>query len=232
MRSVLITGSNRGLGLEWVRQLAAENWRIYATCRHPVEARDLQTLAAGHKNISLHRLDVTKVDEIHAMALELLEQPLDMLLNNAGTYLEKYADLELQHIVYDDWRYTMEVNTFGPVRMAEAFAPQLARGERPLVATVSTHMGSIADIESPGSYYYRSSKAALNAAMKGLSVELKPRGIGVLLLHPGWVRTRMGGSGTELLAPESVRGMRALVEAFRMEDSGRFMRYDGVEMPW
>jgi NAD(P)-dependent dehydrogenase (short-subunit alcohol dehydrogenase family) len=118
------------------------------------------------------------------------------------------------------------------MRVSESFVEQLARSERRLIVTITSHMGSIAEITLPRSYYYRSSKAALNAAMKGLSLELKPRGIGILLLHPGWAQTRMGGPGARISPEESVRGMRRLVENFRLRDSGRFFRYDGSEIPW
>ncbi|MCK5421239.1 MAG: SDR family NAD(P)-dependent oxidoreductase, partial [Deltaproteobacteria bacterium] len=108
----------------------------------------------------------------------------------------------------------------------------VVRSEKRLVVVISTHMASIADISSPGDYYYRSTKAALNATMEGITQELKPKGIGVLLLHPGWVKTRMGGEEASLLPSESVKGMRALVDKFTSEDSGHFYRYDGVKMPW
>ncbi len=232
MSSVLITGSNRGLGLEWVRQYASEGWRIHATCRHPREAEDLHDLAEEHPTINIHRLDVTNRDEVHSVAVELQNESLDLLINNAGVYLEKYEPMGLGRFRYDDWAYTFDVNTMGAVRLTEAFQEHLSRRENPLVTTISTHMASIAEIETPDAYYYRSSKAALNAVMKGLSIELKPQGIGLLLLHPGWVRTRMGGTGTNLMPPESVAGMRSLIEQFTMEDTGRFLRYDGVEIPW
>ncbi len=232
MTSVLITGSNRGLGLEWVRQYAAEGWKVYATCRHPLAARELQELASREKNIRLYRLDVTNPEEVNALAVDLMKESIDVLVNNAGVYLEKFKNIGLSRLQYQDWEYTFRVNTLGAVRVTEALEEHVARSEKRLVVVISTHMASIADIAGPGAYYYRSTKAALNAAMEGLSHEFKPKGIGVLLLHPGWVRTRMGGDGTSLLPPESVRGMRTLVKHFSLEDSGRFLRYDGIEMPW
>lgn len=232
MPSALITGSNRGLGLEWVRQFAKEGWRVYATCRRPMEAPELQAMAAQGKQITVHRLDVTNIEEMNALSVELMKEPIDVLVNNAGVYLEKYRDVGLSKICYEQWHYTFRVNTLGAVRMTQAFCEHVARSERKLVVVISTHMASIADIAAPGAYYYRSTKAALNAVMAGITFELKPRGIGVLLLHPGWVQTRMGGEGTSLTPPESVRGMRSLVEAFSLDRSGCFFRYDGIEMPW
>ena len=232
MASVLITGSNRGLGLEWARHYAEKGWCVYATCRHPAEAHDLKQLAAAHTHVSVHRLDVTRPDEINAVVVELQKKPIDVLLSNAGVYLEKNKRIELQRLDYQDWEYTFRVNTLGPVRLAEAFKEHLVRGSRPLLAVVSTHMASIADITDPGDYYYRSTKAALNAVMEGIAQELRAHGIGLLLLHPGWVRTRMGGEGADLLPPESVGGMCALIERFSLAQTGKFFRYDGTEVPW
>ena len=232
MATALVTGSNRGLGLEWVRQYAAEGWQVYATCRQPTEADELKALADQEKGIRVLRLDVTKPDEINALAVELIDEPIDVLVNNAGVYLEKFMEVGLRRLRYEDWEYTFQVNTLGAVRVTEALQDHVARSEKRLVVVISTHMASIADIAAPGAYYYRSTKAALNAVMEGLTYELRPKGVGVLILHPGWVRTRMGGEGTSLMPAESVQGMRSLVENFRLAESGRFFRYDGVEMPW
>lgn len=230
MPSILITGSNRGLGLEAVRQYAQEGWRVYATCRHPAEADALGRLAKDYDHLSIHRLDITRADEIRAIHWELEDASIDVLLNNAGVYLEKGTP-RLGGFRYDDWQRTLEVNTLGHVRVTEALLENVERSDRRLVAVMSSHMGSIADIQRPGSYYYRSSKAALNAAMQGLSAELKPRGVGVLLLHPGAVMTRMGPR-EGIAAEESIHGIRRLIESFRLEDSGRFLRHDGEPMPW
>jgi NAD(P)-dependent dehydrogenase (short-subunit alcohol dehydrogenase family) len=209
-----------------------EGCRVFATCKHPCEANELMALAEKYPKVSIHRMDVTRVDEINALAVELLEVPVDILINNAGIYLEKYRDVGLGTLNYQDWMKTFEVNTVGPVRVTEAFVDNVARSSRRQVVVTSTHMASIADIAVPGAYYYRSTKAALNAVMEGLSHELENKQVGLLILHPGHVKTRMGGGGTELMPPESVQGMRALVDNFSMKDTGRFFRYDGVEMPW
>lgn len=230
MTSVLVTGSSRGIGLEWCRQYAEAGWRVFATCRHPQTADALQTLARTHPRLSVHRLDVTDPESIYAICAELQDEAVDVLVNNAGAYFEKYAPTAA--LRYDEWLQTLAVNTLGPVRVTEALGDIVARSRRRLVVTLSSHMGAIADIVTPGDTAYRSSKAALNAAMRGLAVALGERGVGVLLLHPGWVRTRMGGPEAPLTPAESVAAMRALVEAFRMDMSGRFFRYDGTEVPW
>lgn len=231
MRRVLITGSNRGLGLEWARQLADSGWRVFATCRHPGDARELNSLAAGHENLTVHRLDVTSLEDIRATHWALMDQSLDLLLHNAGVYLEKGGP-HLGGIRYDEWLRTFEVNTLGAVRVTEALIRQLEMGTDPMVVVTSSHMGSIADIEEPGSYYYRSSKAALNAAFKGIAAELEPRAIPVILLHPGAVRTRMGGPESSLSTEESVKAMRRVLEGKGMADTGHFFRYDGSRLPW
>jgi NAD(P)-dependent dehydrogenase (short-subunit alcohol dehydrogenase family) len=232
MRRVLITGSNRGLGLEWVRQCAGRHWRVFATCRDPDSAADLQHLADQGASVSMHRLDVTDPGQFGDLAQTLRDETIDLLVINAGVYFERWGQDPIVSIRFDDWEETFRVNALGPMRVTEALLPHLARGERPLVLAISSHMGSIADIDAPRDYAYRSSKAALNAAMHGLAHELQPRGIGVLLLHPGWVRTRMGGSSAPISPEESVRGMLALVDRYEPSLSGGFFRFDGARMPW
>jgi NAD(P)-dependent dehydrogenase (short-subunit alcohol dehydrogenase family) len=232
MPSIFITGSNRGLGLEWARQFAQQNWRVYATCRHPEQAEELRQLEANHQNITVHWLDITNPGQIQTLSAELAGETIDILLNNAGVYLEKFDQDYLGKIDYADWEETFQVNTLGAIRVTEAFADQLARSGKKLVVMITSHMGSIADIKSAGSYAYRSSKAALNAISKGLAFELGRRGIGVLMLHPGWVKTRMGGPGAWLTTKDSVLGMRALIDRFDNTMSGRFFRFDGSEIPW
>jgi NAD(P)-dependent dehydrogenase (short-subunit alcohol dehydrogenase family) len=230
MFSVLVTGSNRGIGLEWCRQYADADWRVFATCRHPETAGELHELAQKHPRLTVHCLDVTQAESVHALRTELQHESIDVLVNNAGVYLEKYTPATVLH--YDDWLQTLEVNTLGPMRVTEALIELVARSNRKLVVNLSSHMGSIAEIAAPGDTYYRSSKAALNAAMKGLSIAIGERGIGVLLLHPGWVKTRMGGWDATLTPAESVASMRTRVDEFSLDMSGRFFRYNGTEIPW
>jgi NAD(P)-dependent dehydrogenase (short-subunit alcohol dehydrogenase family) len=232
MPNILITGSNRGIGFELAQQYAEAKWRVFATCRHPAEADALRELAATHRQVSVHRLDVTIAEDIRAITWELENAAIDILFNNAGVYLENdYPEPKPGAIRYDHWMRTLEVNTLGAVRVTEALLDNIARSDRRLVAAMTSHMGSIADIDSEGSYYYRSSKAALNAAMRGLAAALRPRGIGILLLHPGGVRTRMGPDDG-IAVQDSVRGLRKVVDDFTMSDSGAFIRYDGTTLPW
>jgi len=232
MPHVLITGSNRGLGLEWVRQYAERGWKVSATCRHPAEADDLRALATGHTSVTIYRLDITKEDDISSISRALLNESIDILIHNAGIYLEKYEGLDLNRFRFDDWELTFRVNTLGCLRVTRSLRPMVARSERRLVVAISSHMGSINEIENTDGYYYRSSKAALNAAMKQLSLEFKPLGIGVLILHPGWNNTRMGGPDAPFRPLDTVSGMRDVIEGFSLENTGKFFRFDGVEIPW
>jgi len=232
MNSILITGSNRGLGLEWASQYARAGWRVYATCRFPEQASHLQTLQMMHDNVSIHTLDVTLADHILRIKQELAGTPLDLLINNAGVYYEQWARDALGRINYSHWASTFDVNTLGAMRLSEALMDNLAKSDKRLIVAITSHMGSISDISSARDYAYRSSKAALNASMKGLSFEIAKFNVGVLILHPGWVRTRMGGESAPFTTEQSVGSMRQLVEAFTMDQTGSFYRFDGSRIPW
>jgi len=230
MPSVLITGAGRGLGLEFVRQYAAEGWNVLACCRNPAAAAELSQLAAPPgASITIHALDVARPEQIGALAAELATGSLDLLINNAGVYPVR-ADLGT--LVYDAWVEGTEVNTLGPVRMTEALLGPLSRGDGAKVVNITSKMGSIADNSSGGSYGYRASKAALNMASVCLAHDLRPRGIVVLILHPGWVETDMGGAGAPVSVEESVGGMRRVIAESSLEDSGKFLAFDGEEVPW
>jgi NAD(P)-dependent dehydrogenase (short-subunit alcohol dehydrogenase family) len=230
--TLVISGSNRGMGLQWVRHYLQQGWRIYATCRFPDRADELNRLAATHDNLSVHRLDVSNPIDTREFAAALVDTPVDLLINNAGVYFEQWGKDPLGTINYNDWQQTFNVNTLGAMRLSEALIHNIAASEKRLIVTITSHMGSIADITSPSDYAYRSSKAALNAAMKGLSFEAAKRDVGVLLLHPGWVRTRMGGDSAPLGVAESVSGMSRLVDRFKPAQNGCFFRYDGIKLPW
>ena len=231
MKSVLVTGSSRGLGLEWVRQYAQQNWRVFATCRNPNKANELHSITKKYNNVIIYQLDVTNHNETDALAKELSVYAIDILINNAGVYLDK-NNSSIGSLDFKSWEETFRVNTLGPIRVSEAFLQHITASEKRLIVTISSHMGSIADIQTTGSYYYRSSKAALNAAMKSLSIELRSKNIGVLLLHPGWVQTDLGGKNATLTTKQSVLSMHEVIEQFSIEKTGKFIRYDGFSMPW
>ena len=227
MPSVLITGANRGLGLEFTRQYAADGWRVFAACRDPAGARDL---AAVEGDVSTETLDVDDGPQVAALANKLSGQPIDVLINNAGIYGPK--DVTRDTVVYDAWGQVFRTNAMSPLAVSAAFAANVAQGGQKKIITLSSIMGSIAENDSSGDFIYRSSKAAVNALMKSLAGDLKSEGITVTVLHPGWVRTDMGGPDAAIEAPESVTGMRAVIAGLKESDSGRFLNYDGTEIPW
>ena len=230
MPTVLITGANRGIGLALARGYAAEGWRVHACCRHPDKAKDLKALKEGSGDrLAIHRLDVTDGLKVANLSRELAEEAIDVLINNAGVGGPPGGFGETDH---DRWQAVFAVNTFAPLRMAERFVEQVARGERKLIVNISSKMGSIGANVSGDSIIYRASKAALNQVSKCLSVALAPRGITVILFHPGWVSTDMGGSEAPVAPEDSAAGMRAVIAGATAEDNGRFFNYDGAELPW
>ena len=231
MPTVLITGANRGLGLEFARQYAAEGWQVYAACRLPDDAKDLQQIAnkTGDR-LHILAMDVMDTVSVRAAARELSGQPIDLLLNNAG--VGGPSGQRLGNLDYAAWARVLDTNTLGPMRVAEAFLENVAQSRDKRIVTITSGMGSIADNTSGGRYAYRSSKAAVNSVMKSLSVDLAPRGITCVVLNPGWVRTDMGGSGGKLSPEESIKAMRSVIAALRPEDSGKFLNYTGKPYPW
>jgi NAD(P)-dependent dehydrogenase (short-subunit alcohol dehydrogenase family) len=231
MPSLLITSANRGLGFEFARQFAGEGWRVYAACREPDSASELQRLAKTSTGmIDTLPLDVTDLTSVKVAAAKLDRQPIDLLLNSAGIVGE--SGQTIGSIDYASWAKVLDVNTLGPMRVAEAFADCVARSVRKLIVTISSGMGSLADNTSGGSIAYRSSKAAVNMVMRSLAIDLAPSGITCVLVNPGWVRTDMGGPCATLTPSESVAALRRLIETLGPAQSGKFFHYDGSEYPW
>jgi len=230
MATVLITGANRGLGLEFCRQYAEQGWHVIACARNPDDSFDLNNLATHH-DVQIEALDIAEFEQIDALSKKLADQPIDVLINNAGIYTDNRGN-GFGHLDYQAWTKSLVVNSEAPLKMAEAFLPQIKRSGKKLIANISSLMGSMTDNTSGGSIFYRSSKAALNAAMKSLAIELKEQSVGVLIFHPGWVKTDMGGPDALIDAEPSIAGMRALIDKFSLDQSGSFVKYDGTPMPW
>ncbi len=231
MRNMLVTGANRGLGLEFARQYAIDGWKVYAACRDPDAARELVQLAAESGGaIRVLALEVTDAASVRAAAQSLAGDPIDLLVNNAGVGSPKKQ--RLGSLDYTAWAQVLDVNTLGPMRVVEAFLDNIANGSDRQIVTLTSAMGSIADNASGGSYAYRSSKAAVNIVMKSLSIDLAPRGISCVVVHPGWVRTAMGGPDGKLTPAESVTALRRLIAGLKPQDTGRFFNYDGKPYPW
>ena len=227
--SVVITGANRGIGLELVSQYLADDWQVYACCRRPELATQLAGLALN-STLSIHQLDVANPESVKKLSLALLEHPIDLLINNAGIYggeRQSFGDID-----YDQWKQVLDVNTLGPYRVSTALANQVGNSERRLMVNVSSAMGSIERYTTGGHYIYRSSKAALNMVTVNLAHDLRSRGITVLSVHPGWVRTDMGGSSADISTQTSAAGLRQLISNSTIDDSGRFFSWDGSALPW
>ncbi|CAG0960908.1 C-factor [Methylophilaceae bacterium] len=227
--TLLITGANRGIGLEFVRQYAEAGWQVIACCRWPDDAKALHAIADGTDDqVEIHPLDVSDFAEIDALALLLQGRQIDLLINNAGVY--PHGDFGGTD--YEAWAEAFHINTMAPMKMAEAFAGHVASSGLKKIVTLSSKMGRLDDNTSGGSYIYRSTKTAVNMVMKSLAIDLKPMGIAVAALHPGWVQTEMGGPNALIDTQQSVAGLRQVIEQLTLENSGRFVAYDGKVIPW
>ena len=224
---VLVTGAGRGIGLELARHYAAEGWTVLATVRQAARAAALRALPG---RIKVLELEVTDPASVAALARTLDGRPIDLLINNAGIYGPDSP--EPGSFDYPAWEHVLAVNTFGPVRVTEALLPNLRAGKGRTVASLTSLMGSIGDNTGGGALFYRSSKAALNAAMKTLAIALRPERFTVVVLHPGWVRTDMGGPAAPLDPPTSAAGLARVIGRLGPDDTGRFLNYDGRELPW
>jgi len=241
MRRVLITGSNRGLGLEFARQCLARGHRVFATCRTPSEATALHQLDEAHPNhLSVLALDVTDTGSIDASyeAVSAETDGLDWLVNNAGVNSDSagvhHPDTYqyLGHLQAESLLRMLGINAVGPLLVAQRYLDLLKAGEEPRIINISSHMGSLTHRTSGGSFGYAASKAALNMFTRSLAAEVAGFGIVAVSINPGWVRTNMGGPSAPLKAEKSVGGILDVIDGLTAEDNGRFLRWDGAEMPW
>jgi NAD(P)-dependent dehydrogenase (short-subunit alcohol dehydrogenase family) len=218
MPTVLITGANRGIGLEFARQYAAEGWAVVATVRE--HSPELDAL-----NVRVERLDMRNLDAVAGFAERL--DSLDLLVANAGTYGPKSPESGQEG---EEWLETFAVNTVAPYLLAQSVLPLVERSEGKLIA-ISTKMGSIDDNTSGGYIAYRSSKSALNMAWRSLAIDNRGK-VTCAVIHPGWVQTRMGGRSAPLSPEDSVSGMRKVIDDLTEADSGGFFSHDGSQIPW
>ena len=233
MSRVLITGANRGLGLEFARQYATDGWDVIATARNPKHSETLEELAKN-KTVSVLSLDVTSNESTRQLVKALSGKPVDLLILNSAIYTRDGN--KLGELNFADWRESFETNVLGAIRVAEALIENIAASERKQIAAISTGMGSLqtlgATFEFGPAYQYRTSKAALNMAMSILAKEVEPRGISVVIFSPGWVKTDMGGANAALTPKQSISGMRKVLARHPMELTGKFLSYDGSKWPW
>lgn len=223
MPTIVITGCDTGLGVEFARQYAAEGHRVLATCLNPDTAHDTRAIKG---NVEVMKLDMTDHGDIAALGRHLAGAPVDILVSNAGI---GRPHPPFGQTDYDNWRRILETNLIGPMKLAETLVNNIAAGELKIMAFVSSRMGSIALNNSGGSYAYRSSKAGLNMMVKGLAVDLAPRQISVIALHPGWAATEPGG---RVPVAESVSGMRGVIHRAGRHHTGIFQTYSDQPLPW
>ena len=221
--TVLVTGANRGLGLEFSRQYSEAGWSVIGTARSPERADELNGL-----DVEVLQLDVTDRDSIAALVESLDGRPIDLLINNAGIFpvVNRLEDIDA-----DDYTRTLMVNTVGPMLVTQALLPNLRAGMQKRIVGITSRLGSTE--LSGGNYYgYRESKAALNMFSKTLAGELGPEGFVSLVVHPGWARTDMGGANATQSAEEAVTGMRAVIDSAGPDQNGAFIGFDGETVPW
>jgi NAD(P)-dependent dehydrogenase (short-subunit alcohol dehydrogenase family) len=223
MTTVLITGCDTGLGVEFARQYAAAGCRVIATCLEPDTAQATRDIRG---DVRVTKLDVSNFDAIDALADALRGEPIDILVSNAGIARPHPPFGQTDYAL---WQRMLEVNLMGPMKLAEAFVEHVAASRMKAMAFVSARMGSIALNLTGGSYAYRSSKAGLNAVVKSLAVDLAPREILVLALHPGWAKTEPAG---RVDVDRSVAGMRAIIERVGRHETGSFFAYNDIPLPW
>mgnify|MGYP005629532483 FL=1 len=232
METTLITGANRGIGLEFSRQLAEDGWCVLACSRDLEKSDALNKLAAEYpERITLYALDVTDHRQIEKLSQTLANKPIDLLINNAGVFPD-INDRSFGQTDYDSWAHAFLVNTMAPLKMAEEFIAQITQSSRKTIVTITSKMGSVADNGRGGSYIYRSSKSAVNMVIKSIAIDLESNDIISVLLHPGWVRTDMGGPSGLISVEQSVSGMLSVIREVTSADSGKFIAYDGQIIPW
>lgn len=237
MPTILITGANRGLGLEFSRQYAADGWRVIACCRNPEQANELQELAAGAVDLTVENLDVNDFAGIDALGEKYQGVPIDVLLNNAGIIGPFPIDENIKRqnfgtMEYDVWADVLRTNTFAPVKMAEVFLENIAASDQKKLVTISSTVGSISEMSIPG-LAYASSKSALNRVMTIIARQVHARGVIVAMYCPGYVKTRMDAFGYATVEiAESIAALRPMIADLTLEQTGSFTGHDGRTIGW
>lgn len=221
---VLVTGANRGIGLEFVRQFAGRGDRVVATCRNPEAATELAGLG-----VDIVQLDVNSAADVAALPGLFQARSLDLLVNNAGIGVRS---LPLGELDYDQMALFYATNAIAPLRIVETMLPAMRRGDGRTIVNMTSRMGSIRDNTSGGAYAYRASKAALNAINKSLAIDLGPDGFVSVVLHPGWVQTDMGGESAPVTTEQSVAGLIKVIDGLDRDDNGGFFDFTGEPLPW
>ena len=230
MKNVLITGCNRGIGLEFVKQLSLMGVNLIATYRDRNSSQELFSIADECSNIELLQLDVSSENSMVLFQSSLMERPVDVFINNAGVMGS--GSKNFGSIASQNWLEVLNVNTVAPLILTQKLYKNFLNGNDKKLIYVSSKMGSIEDNNGGSSYVYRSSKTALNQVVKSLSVDLSPKGFTVIAVHPGWVQTDMGGVNALIDTKTSVSGLLNVIQNLKNSDNGNFLNYDGEIIPW
>jgi NAD(P)-dependent dehydrogenase (short-subunit alcohol dehydrogenase family) len=233
--TALITGANRGIGLEYVRQYAAKGWKVIATCRNPAEATELQAIAKANPGVVVEKMDVSNTADIDSMAARYKDKPIDVVSNNAGITGGMMSQMFGKNMDWALFEQVLKTNVVGPLKVAEAFLPNLVAGQQKKLVNVSSSEGSIAGVNSARLYFYRSSKAALNMEMRNLAFALKSKGVSVALINPGPVDTdMMKGMPKAMLRSkeDAVKDLIRITDQLNLENTGSFWNFDGTPLPW
>jgi NAD(P)-dependent dehydrogenase (short-subunit alcohol dehydrogenase family) len=222
---VIVTGANRGIGLELVRQLIARGDKVEAACRRPDEALELRATGAR-----VHAVDVSDGASVAAFAASIGDAPIDLVINNAGVYGAPRQ--RLQDFDFEAATHTFEINALGALRVSQAFLPHLRRGHGKKLAHISSILGAVGNTNAPDNLAYRMSKAALNMVSRSIAFELHDDHILSIVVHPGWVRTDMGGPNAPTTASEAARAILAQIDAATFADTGEFIDTQGARCGW
>ncbi len=230
MARVLITGAGRGIGLQLVKEFIERGHEVIGTVRSLQGKENINRLSEEcGREVEVYEVEVTSKESVEQFSNHLNNREIDILINNAGVI--GGDNQEVTGFDFAEWSKTFEVNAVSPMRMTLSLLPAIRQSQKPKIVTISSIMGSLAR-ERTGSIAYRSSKAAVNKAMQCLALELKSEGIGVYLMHPGWVRTEMGGPEADISVEESAAGIAQTILTFTIEDSAKFWQYDGALLEW
>jgi len=240
--TVLITGSNSGIGLEFAKEYAAKGWTVIATHRRDSIPDTLQELSAKYPNVRAERMDVSKLDEIDALAAKLKDVPVDVLINNAGIAeigefkgIGNNVGQAFGTLNYDDYEIMDKVNVRGPIKVAEAFYPNVKASKQKKIIAISSAAGMVSTPQRGGMYWYGMNKAALNKLMVTLAADVKKDGVSVAMFHPGAVRVEKFAdlNFPGMVSPqESIGGMMKVIDGLSVEKTGRFWSHTGETMPW
>ena len=225
MSNILIIGANRGLGLEFAKQYSELGHHIFATTRGKSKSDQLVAIA----NTTVFELDLNKDKSIDSFIDEMSSIKIDILIHNSGIFRDEQLSEDLE---IDAWMNEMRINAITPIILARKLKQNVLEGKDKKIIFISSQMGSIDDNYSGRFYFYRSSKSALNSAAKSLAIDWKDKNISVLMLHPGWVKTDMGGESAKLEIPDSIQRMIQVISDLNLETSGSFVNYEGNKLEW